>query len=508
MTTSQDVLTVARRQVGIKENPPGSNRSKFGSWYGLDANPWCAMFVSYCFHQAGMPLAIQTKKGFAYCPSGVEWFKKANRWSTSNPQPGDVVFYCWRGDGIADHVGIVDRVVSSSEIISIEGNTSPVNDTNGGEVMSRSRTSAVILGYGKPDYNQVSTGNPNVDTSWQGVYLSLTSPLMESEDIRTWQKWMVQIGYSLEIDGCYGEKSEAACRDLQRKNQLEEDGVVGGDTWNKTCELAKKAPVPSPTTSQQPAAAAAPATSLQNAIHGTFTCTRNTVAKKRPVPSDQLADNEKLICAAGRIVPYISLQQAEGNHILVEMDFGAGKWYFFKPHTDTEGDHDAEISMTGEKWSIDQFVDNLIATAKKYGLPLKTQWAYMIATAQWETAGTFQPVREAYWLSEGWRKANLRYYPYYGRGFVQLTWAANYKKYADILNLPLLEQPDLVMKPKTALFILVHGFKGGVFTDGAHKLEDYIDASKTDYYNARRCINYIDKAAEIANIAQKWHDKL
>lgn len=506
MTTPQDVLTVARRQVGIKENPPGSNQTKFGSWYGM-TGPWCAMFVSYCFHQAGMTLPIQNKKGFAYCPSGVDWFKRTNRWSTSNPQPGDVVFYCWRGDGIADHVGIVDKVVSASEIIAIEGNTSPVNDDNGGQVMSRPRTSGVILGYGKPDYNQVSTGNPNVDTSWQGVFLILTSPLMESEDIRTWQQWMVQLGYQLEIDGCYGEQSEAACQDFQQKNQLEADGVVGAETWNKTCELAKKAPASDPsTTTQQPTPGTA--TPLQNAIHGTFTCTRNTVAKKRPVPSEQLQANEKLICAAGRIVPYISLQEADGNHIQVEMDFGAGKWYFFKPHTDAGGDQDAEISMAGEKWTIDQFAANLITTAEKYGLPLKTQWAYMIATAQWETAGTFQPVRESYWQSEGWRKAKLRYYPYYGRGFVQLTWAANYKKYGSILNLPLLEQPDLVMKHKTALFILVHGFKGGIFTDGAHKIEDYINESKTDYCNARRCINYIDKAAEIANIAQQWHSKL
>lgn len=506
MTTPADVLTVALRQKGTKENPPGSNKSKYGNWYGLDGNPWCAMFVSYCFYQAGLPLPIQGEKGFAYCPHGVNWFRKRGRWSTANPEPGDVVFFCWSNDGIADHVGIVKEARGHQDIVSIEGNTSPVNDTNGGEVMVRERRGSIILGYGKPDYNNVSSGNPNVDTSWPGIYLSLTSPLMESEDIRTWQRWMIRIGYALKEDGVYGEESEAACRDFQRKHNLEEDGVVGGETWNKACELAKDAP-PTQAAPQQPVAAP-PAIKLQHAIHGTFTCTRNTVAKKRPLPSDQLPENEKLICAAGRIVPYISLQEAEANHVLVEMDFGAGKWYFFKPHTDIDGDQDAEISMAGDKWSIDQFVKNLVAEAKKYDLPLKTQWAYMIATAQWETAGTFQPVREAFWLSEGWRKANLRYYPYYGRGLVQLTWAENYKKYASILNQPLIDQPDLVMKPKLALFILVHGFKNGVFTDGAHKIEDHINSSKTDYFNARRCINATDKTAEIENIARQWHAKL
>jgi len=72
MTTPNDVLQVAMRQLGQKENPPGSNKSKYGNWYGMDG-AWCAMFVSYCFHQAGMPLPITNKKGFAYCPYGVDW---------------------------------------------------------------------------------------------------------------------------------------------------------------------------------------------------------------------------------------------------------------------------------------------------------------------------------------------------------------------------------------------------------------------------------------------------
>lgn len=62
------------------------------------------------------------------------------------------------------------------------------------------------------------------------------------------------------------------------------------------------------------------------------------------------------------------------------------------------------------------------------GIGLKSQIAYVLATVEWETAKTFKPVREAFWLSEAWRKKNLRYYPFYGRGYVQLTWEKNYKK--------------------------------------------------------------------------------
>ena len=72
MPTPEDVLEIARRQIGTKENPPGTNSNKYGKWYNWDRQPWCAMFVSYCLHGAGLPLTITTKKGFAYCPYGVD----------------------------------------------------------------------------------------------------------------------------------------------------------------------------------------------------------------------------------------------------------------------------------------------------------------------------------------------------------------------------------------------------------------------------------------------------
>lgn len=513
MTTAQDVLSVASRQIGNREHPPGSNRSKYGTWYGMDGNPWCAMFVSYCFHQAGMPLPIKTKKGFAYCPDGVNWFKKSGRWSPSNPAPGDVIFFSWKQDDVADHVGIVKSVLPNGQVESIEGNTSTVSNDNGGQVMVRQRGASLILGYGKPAYDGVSTASSSVDTSWPGVYITLASPVMVSEDIRVWQQWMIKLGYRLEADGKYGENSSQACRDFQVKQGIEVDGVVGPVTWDLACTLASGAPQISGAAAGPALAvgvptepAGVPAATLQQVNHGTFICTRNTVAKRRPLPSSQLGDSEKQTCAAGRIIPYVSLKPADAHHVLVEMDFGAGNWYFYQPHTDIQQDDDARISMKQEVWSLDEFVPQLLAMAQKHGLPLKTQHAYILATTQWETAGTFQPVREAFWLSEEWRKTNLRYYPYYGRGYVQLTWTDNYKKYASILNLPLLDKPDLVMNPSHALFILIDGFKRGVFT--GQKIEDYINGANTDYVNARRCINATDKAQEIARLADQWYRKL
>ena len=103
------LLARAHGEIGNTEHPPHSNITKYGKWYGLDGQPWCAMFVSWVFYQEGMPLPFTTKKGFAYCPSGVAAFKKRGQWHTSAPRPGDVVFFNWDG-GNVDHVGIVKSV--------------------------------------------------------------------------------------------------------------------------------------------------------------------------------------------------------------------------------------------------------------------------------------------------------------------------------------------------------------------------------------------------------------
>jgi predicted chitinase len=143
---------------------------------------------------------------------------------------------------------------------------------------------------------------------------------------------------------------------------------------------------------------------------------------------------------------------------------------------------------------------------KAQEIGLNTQIAYVLATTKWETAQTFKPVKEAFWLSEDWRRQNFRYFPYYGRGYVQLTWKNNYEKYSKILGIDLVNNPDLAMKENVALFILVHGFKTGTFT--GRKITDYIDSNKTDFVNARRCINGKDHAHDIAEFAKQYLNTL
>jgi hypothetical protein len=157
----------------------------------------------------------------------------------------------------------------------------------------------------------------------------------------------------------------------------------------------------------------------------------------------------------------------------------------------------------------------IIDTAKKCGVSLP-KLAYILATAAWETNHTFEPVKEAYYLggkkAENYRK-KLRYYPYYGRGFVQLTWKENYLKASKYFGKDFVANPDEVMEPETSALILVVGMLEGWFTGKA--LKDYIDdldeSDKEDFlefYNARRIINGMDKANDIAVLAEKYEKEL
>ena len=56
----------------------------------------------------------------------------------------------------------------------------------------------------------------------------------------------------------------------------------------------------------------------------------------------------------------------------------------------------------------------ILSACMQQGL-LRNQAAYVLATAYWETNRTMKPVEEAYWLSEEWRRKNLRYYPWHGQ---------------------------------------------------------------------------------------------
>ena len=116
---SDDIVAVALSQVGNVGGQP------YWSWYGFSSRvEWCACFVSWCSKQCGyIESGVMPK--FSYCPTGVEWFRSRGQWLDRNsiPPAGSVIFFDWGGDGVADHVGIVESC-DGAYVYTIEGNSS------------------------------------------------------------------------------------------------------------------------------------------------------------------------------------------------------------------------------------------------------------------------------------------------------------------------------------------------------------------------------------------------
>jgi putative chitinase len=141
--------------------------------------------------------------------------------------------------------------------------------------------------------------------------------------------------------------------------------------------------------------------------------------------------------------------------------------------------------------------------------------AYAFSTIKHETAHTFLPITEyggeSYFKKYDGRASLGNNKPgdgsrFKGRGFVQITGRTNYTKFAKLLDVDLVNKPELALKPSVAFSIMTLGMHKGLFT--GKKLSDYITPIKTDYRGARRIINGTDKAATLATYAKKFEDIL
>ncbi len=178
MTSIVKLLEEAKKWIGYLEKASNSQLDdyilnagnnnytifsvKYCEYFGENINvyqaqPWCAMYVSVVFANVfGAAKAEQMIYGhYAYCPYGVNNFKRNGAWHTT-PKAGDIIFFA--NNGIASHTGIVTKV-DENRVYTIEGNTSSTNGviSNGGCVASKSYSLGYskILGYGRPNYDLV-----------------------------------------------------------------------------------------------------------------------------------------------------------------------------------------------------------------------------------------------------------------------------------------------------------------------------------------------------------------
>lgn len=223
--TVNELINIAKGEIGVKESPPNSNMVKYNDWlYGKKTSaPWCAAFVSWCFKGTG--LVPKT----ASCLNMLEWFERKGQ-IVKDPKPGDIVFFKYpTNNRRTNHVGIV--VAAGGKIINtIEGNTSAAGGSqdNGGMVMQKNRYSNIVA-YARPKYDGLITATPTVNEGRETLRVG-----SKGNDVLYLHKQLKKLKYGVDVNSNYFDSTTKLCViNFQAAHDLEPDGVVGKKTWSE-----------------------------------------------------------------------------------------------------------------------------------------------------------------------------------------------------------------------------------------------------------------------------------
>lgn len=138
-----DIIGVAKTQLSYREG--NNNDTKYGTWYGLPNQPWCAMFISWCARQAGIPTSVL--KNSAVAAPDAQYFNiPYYNGASYTPQPGDLFF-----TKSFSHVGLV-YYIDGSYFYTIEGNSNTNGSSEGTSVVSNRRKISNFY-FGVPNYS-------------------------------------------------------------------------------------------------------------------------------------------------------------------------------------------------------------------------------------------------------------------------------------------------------------------------------------------------------------------
>lgn len=265
--TAARLIEIAEAEVGYLEKKTNSqlddktSNAGYNNWtkYARDLNKagyyngnkngyaWCDVWVDWLFLQLcdgdatkAEWLICQTGDYGAGCTYSMRYYKNAGRFYKT-PEVGDQIFF--GSSSNASHTGIVYKV-DSSKVYTIEGNTSSTAGVvaNGGGVFKKSYSLNYtrIAGYGRPRYDEDASANTTVETTKEANTVNIELNVLRKGDkgdqVKTLQRILHSLGYKLGIkpvDGDFGGKTETAVISYQRKNDLEDDGIVGEKTWTK-----------------------------------------------------------------------------------------------------------------------------------------------------------------------------------------------------------------------------------------------------------------------------------
>lgn len=242
MSGINSIIETAKSYLGTKEGSQNHkeiidlyNRARYSDAYQMTMqDPWCCAFVVAVFEQCGMRDIIPC---YAACDQMINVFTKWGRYysrSVRSVRPGDIIFYDWNGDLSSDHVGIVVQN-RFGDLSVIEGNKS-----DSVAYRNISITSSQILGFGVPNYDASDgtsgSGGTNSTFNPDREYIKTLPVLMLGKKNVYVKILQILLNYyektSLDIDGEYGVLTKKAVADYQMKYSLEQDGIVGIETWS------------------------------------------------------------------------------------------------------------------------------------------------------------------------------------------------------------------------------------------------------------------------------------
>lgn len=150
------VIEVASADLRYTEVPPGSNKTKYGEWYGINGVPWCVQAMAYWFNKAREFKAFMGGDKTASCSQLLAWHKAhGNVVDKKDIQVGDLPILNFSGTSETQHIGIVTDVYKYGWFQTIEGNTSPGaegSQENGGCVALKTRSVNQVVAVIRPQY--------------------------------------------------------------------------------------------------------------------------------------------------------------------------------------------------------------------------------------------------------------------------------------------------------------------------------------------------------------------
>ena len=242
------IIEVAKKEIGTIEGPK-DNETKYGKWSGVNFQPWCQSFVSWCAFTSGLDAKKYPKT--ASTVAAADWFKKNNRWADArndDPTPGDWIYFDFPDDGVnrISHVGLCIKNNGDGTIQVIEGNTSGTakgDQRNGGMCVEKTRAYVknkkgilnAVVGWGRPVY----AGEEDAPLlSKAGVATTAAAPAPKAKKaapaafkpLKNGSKGAavktVQTLLGIKADGSFGPGTAKAVQDFQKKAGLPTTGIV------------------------------------------------------------------------------------------------------------------------------------------------------------------------------------------------------------------------------------------------------------------------------------------